>query len=146
MGTAIDMDVRALRDEIIDQHITAENRHDPAAVVATFDKPRYDVAPFGDAGHVEGADAVHDLWAGLIAGFPDVHIEPEPHLHADDAVFVEVELTGTHQGEWAGLPPTGRSVAVRIACLYEFEEERLVGERVYFDFATLLRQLGFLKT
>jgi hypothetical protein len=33
---------------------------------------------------------------------------------------------------------------VRIACLYEFEEDRLVCERVWFDFATILRQLGVL--
>jgi hypothetical protein len=33
---------------------------------------------------------VRDLWAGLIAGFPGVHIEAGPHLHTDEAVFVEV--------------------------------------------------------
>jgi predicted ester cyclase len=62
----------------------------------------------------------------------------------DDAVFVEVTLSGTHQGEWAGIPATGRRASVRIACLYEFEEDRLVCERVWFDFATILRQLGVL--
>jgi steroid delta-isomerase-like uncharacterized protein len=87
---------------------------------------------------------VHELWAGLIAGFPDVHIEPGEYLHTDDAVFVEVTLGGTHQGEWAGIPATGKSASVRIACLYEFEEDRLVCERVWFDLATVLRQLGVL--
>ena len=53
-------------------------------------------------------------------------------------------LSGTHQGEWAGIPATGRRASVRIACLYEFEEDRLVYERVWFDFATILRQLGVL--
>jgi predicted ester cyclase len=73
-----------------------------------------------------------------------VHIEPGRHLHADDAVFVEVTLSGTHQGEWAGIPATGQRASVRIACLYGFEEDRLGCERVWFDFATILRHLGVL--
>jgi len=35
-------------------------------------------------------------------GGPPCNIEAGPHRHTDDAVFVEVPLTGTHQGEWAG--------------------------------------------
>jgi hypothetical protein len=62
----------------------------------------------------------------LIAGFPEVRIEAGPHRHADAPVFVEVTLTGTHQGEWARIPATGRQASVRIACLYEFEQDRLV--------------------
>jgi predicted ester cyclase len=80
----------------------------------------------------------------LIAGFSEVHIEAGPHRQADDAVFVEVTLTGTHQGEWARIPATSRQASVRIACLYEFEQDRLVCERVWFDSATVLRQLGAL--
>jgi predicted ester cyclase len=81
---------------------------------------------------------------GWLPGSPDLHIEPGKHLHTDDAVFVEVVFSGTQQGEWAGIPATGRQASVRIACLYEFEEDRLVCERVWFDFATIMRQLGVL--
>jgi len=113
-------------------------------VVATFDQPNYDIPSFGDAGQVNGPEAVRELWQGLIAEFPNLHIEPGRHLHADDAVFVEVVFSGTQQGEWAGIPATGRRASVRIACLYEFEEDRLVRERVWFDFATIMGQLGVL--
>jgi steroid delta-isomerase-like uncharacterized protein len=144
MSTETATDLRARRSQVVNRHIDAENRHDPDGVVASFDQPNYDIPPFGEAGQVHGAEAVRQLWADLIAGFPDVHIEAGPHRHTDDAVFVEVTLTGTHQGEWAGIPATGRQASVRIACLYEFEEDRLVCERVWFDFATILRQLGVL--
>ena len=53
---------------------------------------------------------------------------------------VKAPLSGTHQGERAGIPVTGQD----IACLDEFEEDRLVYERKRFDFATILRQLGLL--
>jgi steroid delta-isomerase-like uncharacterized protein len=144
MTSAISEDLRARRSEIVKQHIDAENRHDPDGVVASFDQPCYDIPSFGDAGQVNGPEAVRELWQGLVAGFPDLHIEPGRHLHSDDAVFVEVIFSGTQQGEWAGIPATGRPASVRIACLYEFEEDRLVCERVWFDFATILRQLGVL--
>lgn len=144
MTTATSADLRARRSDIVHQHIDAENRHDPDGVMASFHQPCYDIPSFGEAGQVNGAEAVRELWAGLIAGFPDVRIEAGPHLHTDEAAFVEVTLSGTHQGEWAGIPATGRPASVRIACLYEFDEDLLVCERVWFDFATILRQLGVL--
>ena len=98
MTTAISEDLRARRSEIVTQHIDAENRHDPDAVVATFDQPNYDIPSFGDAGQVNGPEAVLELWQGLVAGFPDLHIEPGRHLHSEDAVFVEVVFSGTQLG------------------------------------------------
>jgi hypothetical protein len=53
-------------------------------------------------------------------------------------------MTGTQRGGWAGVPATGRPIDVRVACVFHFEGERLVCERIYFDFATVLRQLGVL--
>jgi SnoaL-like polyketide cyclase len=57
-------------------------------------------------------------------------------------VIVEFNLMGTHLGSFRGLPPTGRSFTCRMTALFFFEEDRLVAERVYFDSATIQRQLG----
>lgn len=144
MTTAIDAGLRTRRAEIVNRHVQAENDHDPAGVVATFADPRYDVDPLGPAGQVSGGDGVKELWEGLIAGFPDIHITPGPLMHADEAVFVEVRMTGTQLGDWGGIPATGKAIDIRVACLFDFEGDRLVCERIYFDFATVLRQLGLL--
>jgi hypothetical protein len=45
-------------------------------------------------------------------------------------------MKGTHLGDWAGLKATGRPVA----CIFEFDEDRLMCEKVYFDMATLVNQ------
>ena len=111
------------------------------AAVATFHSPLYEVAPFGVS---DGADAVRDLLNGMITGFPDSKIETGPFRHGDDFVFVEVRMTGTHNGSWAGWEPTGRKMDVTVACVFEFEEGRLMCEKVYFDMATVMRQLGKL--
>ena len=51
-------------------------------------------------------------------------------------------LYGTHLGNYRGLPPTGRSFEMRFCAIFVFEDDQLVCERVYFDAATVLRQLG----
>lgn len=60
------------------------------------------------------------------------------------AVFVEFDLLGTQLGEFAGFAPTGREFRCRMAAIFDFTGERIVCERVYFDSATILRQLGLL--
>jgi predicted ester cyclase len=62
--------------------------------------------------------------------------------HADNAVIVECVFGGTQKGVWAGIAPTGRSMEVAAALVFQFEGDGLVGEKVYFDHATVLRQLG----
>ena len=118
MTTAISEDLRARRSEIVTQHIDAENRHDPDGVVASFDQPNYDIPSFGDAGQVNGPEAVRELWQGLVAGFPDLHIEPGRHLHTDDAVFVEVVFSGTQQASGREFRrPAGGPASASPACM-----------------------------
>lgn len=47
-------------------------------------------------------------------GFPDFHIEPTRLRHLDDGVLVEGLITGTHDGKFAGMPPTGRRIEVPV--------------------------------
>ena len=48
-----------------------------------------------------------------------------------------------HLGSWRGLLPTGRLVQFALCGIYTFDEEdRLAGEKIYYDRAMVLRQLG----
>ena len=131
--------MRERREAIVCEHIAAENTHDISRTIATFHHPRYEVAPFGSVS--DGAQAVHDLLAGMFAGFPDFHIDVLRVHHADEAVVAEVVMTGTHQGPFAELPPTGRPIEVPLVGIFDFAGDRLMCEKVYFDMATLMRQL-----
>jgi steroid delta-isomerase-like uncharacterized protein len=135
-------ELRAAREAIVLEHFRAENAHDIEGVLATFENPRYEMMHLGRS-H-DGADEVQDLISGIFRGLPDIHAEPGRLRHMEDAVFVECITTGTHDGFFAGLPPTGKKIEARSACVFEFEEERLQCERVYLDLATILRQLGAL--
>ena len=132
--------LRQRREAIVNQHIEAENRHDVEATIATFHHPRYELN--GDAS--DGEEAVRELLQGLMHGFPDLHADIGKMRHADDAVFGEGLITGTHDGEWAGIPPTARRIEVPVAGIFEFDEDRLLCEKVYVDFAAVLTQIGVL--
>jgi steroid delta-isomerase-like uncharacterized protein len=140
--TAVDniISLRQRREAIVMQHAEAENQHDVEATIATFHRPRYEVNGVPS----DGEQAVRELLQGLMTGFPDLHVEIGNMRHADDAVFGETLITGTHDGEWAGIAPTGRRVEVPVAAIFEFDEDRLLCEKVYMDFATVLTQIGVL--
>ena len=77
--------------------------------------------------------------------FPDQRNELVALHHADDAVIVEFDLKGTHEGPLRGIPPTGKEFTCRTVAFFLFEGESLVCERVYFDAATILSQLGLVQ-
>jgi steroid delta-isomerase-like uncharacterized protein len=140
--TAVDniTSLRQRREAIVRQHAEAENRHDVEATIATFHHPRYEFN--GDPS--DGEEAVRELLQGFMDGFPDFHADIGKLHHAGDAVIIEGLITGTHDGEWAGIQPTGRRVEVPIAAIFEFDDDRLLCEKVYMDFAAVLTQIGVL--
>jgi predicted ester cyclase len=91
---------------------------------------------------VDGGEAVHGLLTQLLGAFPDFWLEQIAVHHADTAVIVECRFGGTHRGPWAGIASTGNQMEVQAACIFMFDGERLICEKVYFDHATVLRQIG----
>jgi steroid delta-isomerase-like uncharacterized protein len=78
-----------------------------------------------------------------MTALPDLQIQMQRRHVTENAVLLEVLIRGTHLGPWRGLPPTGRQVEVPLCGVYTFDDsDRLVGERIYYDRATVLRQLG----
>ena len=137
---AVSPALRKKREAIVREHMESENRHEFDVTMATFDHPRYEIVATGDV--YDGEAEVAGYFAETRAAFPDQRNELIALHHADDAVIAEFDLKGTHRGSFRGLPPTGRAFTCRMTALFLFEEDRLVCERVYFDSATILRQLG----
>lgn len=78
----------------------------------------------------------------LRAGFSDLHIEEEEMLARDEIAMVEFRITGTHDGEFRGLPPTGRAVEVRGVEKFVIEDGRIRELYIYFDSQEIPEQLG----
>lgn len=135
-------ELRARREAVVREHMDSENRHDFDATIDTFEHPRYELIATGDV-H-DGEAEVRAYFDETRTAFPDQTNEPLAFHHAENAVIVEFILRGTHEGPLRGLPPTGRSFECRMTAFFLFPEggDRIVGERVYFDQATIMRQLG----
>lgn len=134
------------RIAIVRAHMEAENRRDFDATIETFHHPRYEL--FGAGQVFDGEDSVRAYFAASRTAFPDQGNEPIAlRALGDDAVLAEFWLVGTHSGPLptptGELPPTGKRIRVRMAAVFEFEAggAGIVCERVYFDSATILRQL-----
>ncbi len=125
------------------EHMASENVHDFDTTIDTFEHPRYELIATGEV--YDGEAEVRGYYAESRAAFPDQRNEIVHLHHADDAVVVEFDLLGTHLGPLRALPPTGRSFRCRMTALFVFDGDRLVNERVYFDQATILRQLGLAR-
>jgi steroid delta-isomerase-like uncharacterized protein len=133
------MDLGALREATVRRHMESENVHDFDAVIDTFSHPRYEIIATGQV-H-DGEAAVREYFRETRTTFPDQRNELISLRHADDAVVVEFWLLGTHRGPLLGFEPTGKEFKCRMVALFVFAGAGLVCERVYFDSATILRQL-----
>ena len=134
------------RVAIVAEHMASEVRLDFDATIATFKHPRYEL--YG-AGHVfDGEEAVRGYFRTSRQAFPDQGNEVIALRPLENAVLAEFWLTGTHLGPLqtpqGALAPTGRKIRVRMAAVFEFEPggSGIVCERVYFDSASVLRQLA----
>jgi steroid delta-isomerase-like uncharacterized protein len=132
-------EVRAAREEIVRRHMESENVHDYATTMATFAHPRYELIATDRI--FDGVEQVKEYFRESRTAFPDQRNELIALHHADDAVITEFWLLGTHTGPLQGIEPTGKSFRCRMTAFFVFEGTGLVCERVYFDTATILRQL-----
>jgi len=134
--------LRDRRAAVVREHMESENRHDFDTTLTTFAHPRYELVATGEV--YDGEEAVRGYYAATRTAFPDQRNVVHAIHHADDAVIVEFDLLGTHRGPLRGVPPTGREFTCRMVALFLFADDRIVCERVYFDSATILRQLGLM--
>ncbi len=132
-------EIREERERIVLEHMQSENDLDFERTLRTFKHPRYELIATGEV--YDGTDEVRRYYQESRAAFPDQRNEMISLRHADDAVIVEFWLLGTHKGPLRGVPATGREFRCQMTSFFLFEGGDLVCERVYFDSATILRQL-----
>ena len=89
-----------------------------------------------------GLDGARTLVQMFTAGFPDFNSKIELIAAENDRVAVRAQHTGTHQGEYMGIPATGKPVTVHATGIYTCKDGKLVQNRVVFDAFGLLQQLG----
>jgi len=82
-----------------------------------------------------------------LAAFPDLHMEPADVFTSGDTVVARVRLTGTHDGAFMGLSPTGRRIEMLLIDIIRFGPDGRAQEHWgSFDQLMMLQQLGAIPT
>jgi steroid delta-isomerase-like uncharacterized protein len=88
----------------------------------------------------EGVRQFFTMW---LAAFPDLHMEPEDVISSGDKVVARVRITGTHSGEFMGMPATGKAVDFEGIDIVRFNDEGLCVEHWgVTDVMSMMQQLG----
>ncbi len=89
-----------------------------------------------------GAQGYIDFFGEFRNAFPDLKVTPE-HLTADeDTVALAYTVTGTHQGDFQGIAPTGKTIKARGVQIARFVDGRMVERWGSSDELGILKQLG----
>ena len=73
--------------------------------------------------------------------FPDLEIRVDDLVAAGDKVALRLTLSGTHQGEFQGIPATGRTISYVSHEFYRVADGLVAEEWICSDMASLFRQL-----
>jgi steroid delta-isomerase-like uncharacterized protein len=89
-----------------------------------------------------GAQLAKEVFGRLLRAYPDLHITVEDLIEEGDKIVSRNVVTGTHQGEYMGLPPTGKSVTYNEIFIVRFAGGRIAESWGVVDVFSQMKQLG----
>jgi len=131
---------KALARRVI-EHMFNEGNLDVADELLALDYVDHDPSLPED---VHGPEGFKEYVGMYRAAFPDLHVQIEDQLAEGDRVATRWTGTGTHDGELAGIAPTGKRVTVPGMEIVRIANGRLVEGWEGYDSGTLMRQLGVM--
>lgn len=93
-------------------------------------------------GQTSGLEGVKQIFGMFGAAFPDLHFTVEDQIAEGDKVVSRVTAHGTHQGDFQGVPPTGKPVTQTGIDILRIVGGKVVERWGEFDNLGLMQQLG----
>ena len=115
-------------------HSKAEDARDLQGLIDTLTEDCvYEVIPTGQ--RWEGHEGARQFYTTFLGAFPDVHFDLTDIVIGPQGVIEVATATGTHQGVWAGMEPTGDRVEFQVIIHFPWNPKvgKFAGENVYFD-------------
>ena len=91
---------------------------------------------------LEGRAAIRESFRNLFRAFPDMGHAIVNLLEEGEWAALEWDGWGTHRGEFAGHPPSGRSFRMRGCGFFQVRDGLIVFQRGYWDRQTWFGQIG----
>ena len=101
-------------------------------VVATFE---------GTDQRADGQEAAGQLIRHIHQYAFDARMELKNLLTDQGKAAIEADFAGTHTGEFAGIPATGRKVHIPYSVIYDLRGDQISALRIYFPMSQLMQQL-----
>jgi predicted ester cyclase len=79
------------------------------------------------------------------SAFPDMHVTIDDMVAEGDKVAARVTMTGTHKGEFMGIPPTNKKVTFSLIVIDRIAGGKIVEDHGQWNALGLMRQLGLKK-
>jgi len=89
----------------------------------------------------EGVKSVFSLYH---SAFSDIHAAIDDMIAEDDKVVVFMTVHATHTGEFAGIPPTGKRLAVQVLDIFRVAGDQVREHWGLTDRLSMLQQLGVI--
>jgi steroid delta-isomerase-like uncharacterized protein len=97
----------------------------------------------GGPGFPDTKEGTLDFFRVLLIAFPDLRMTVEDLIADGDKTVARVTVTGTHAGEFMGIPPTDKRVGIQLIDIMRFDHAGLVSEHWGVgDMLSLMQQLG----
>ena len=93
----------------------------------------------------KGPDGFIQFFTDFRTAFPDLAISPEHTVADEDNIAIAYTVTGTHKGNFMGIPPTGKKIKVRGLQIARFENGKIVERWGSSDELGILKQIGAVK-
>ena len=125
---------------VVRRYIEEWNKQNPAGVEELV-APEW-VVHGAPPGISPGFAGIKQVFAAFFTAFPDAHWVVEDLIAEGDKVVARLTLRGTHQGDFFGIPPTGKQVSNTGIEISRVEDGKLVETWVNRDDLGWLQQLG----
>ena len=130
-------------EKMLEDYYAAWNSHDVEKAASFFtDDLVYEDVPM--AAVQRNKKEFKDSWNTFFTTCPNFKLEFKAIFATDTWAGSEWVMSGTHLGDWPGMPATAKSFSVRGASICELRGGKLRRESLYWDMVSLLQQLGFM--
>jgi len=130
-------------ERVLNDWATAWSSHDTEKVLSLFtDDCVYEDVTFGAINR--GKKELRAFADGVFASVPDFKVELTARFVAGSQAGMEWVMSGTHKGDFPGMPATGKRFSIRGVTILELQAGKIRRNSDYWDAASVMRQVGLL--
>ena len=122
--------------ELYKQSVSAFNNHDIEGFINFY------AEDYADHSNKLSRDELKQYIDGVMKSFPDIKWTLEDILVEGNKVAIRYRRKGTHQGEFMGIAPTGKTIDINGILIARFEGGLIAEDWEVWDMYSFLKQLG----